>query len=69
MGLLVDTSPNGGADWPEAVSEETTPQENNDSATEEGEGETELEAKTNSGHSRHPQPWPMAKVTQPLEGG
>ena len=63
---MVDTSPSGGADWPEAVGEETTPQENNDSATEEGEGEVETEAKTNSSY---PQPWPMAKVTQPLEGG
>ena len=35
LGHLVDTSPNGGADWPEAMSEETTAQRNNDSATEE----------------------------------
>ena len=46
------------------MSEETTPQENNDPATEEGEGEAEIEAKTNAGYSSHPQPWPMANVSQ-----
>ena len=44
LGHLVDTSPNGGADWPEAMSEETAAQENNDSATEEEKEEGKVES-------------------------
>ena len=51
----METSPDDGADWPEAMSEETPVQGNNESATEEEEG-TESRSRPNF-------PWPMVHAT------